>query len=632
MGKNSNTKIIGIGVIVIIVSVALGGYLGIIPTEFSTNPSTASSLTPLSISDAVPIDCDIRNKIEIQDKDGTRRIVGQGVDGFIPNSLVDTKTRAEIDEIHIQLTLECSGSIMRQGSATVSGTNFASLCSYFSSSQKECLGSTDGSTYTNKLPLISKVWTYHDGEQAFSIPSQSISNRQEVVIQQMTLTTDDVLRLYGDPPPSKSLNSVMHPIINFILANGQRVSVNQHAQEDRTTSSWSGWTNVEPPVDTDNDGIPDDGDLCPTEPSNEPDGCPIRDSDGDGIIDSEDECANTPNNESVFTTAPKKGCSSSQIDADGDGIFDNIDVCPTMQENFNGFEDADGCPDTLPTPIDSDGDGILDELDNCPNTHISADIDSFGCPIDQVCPDDPSITPVDVNGDGFIDNCSQDDDFGFGDSDDDGVIDRDDICPDTITGVSVDSDGCQILHGDPPPCPQGVQPNPDGTCPDDIFDGLTDSDGDGVNDAEDICPNTLPNTSVDSTGCVLPIIGDLLGDDFDGDGVIDRDDDCPVQKGDVENFGCPTGSVIDSIIDIFDGDDDVTTVTIIDCIQGFTPNPDGSLTCVRIPTSPTSTPTQIQSDDNIIEGFSDFTVLVVVGIIAVFVIGGIAVGTGKAKL
>jgi OOP family OmpA-OmpF porin len=45
-----------------------------------------------------------------------------------------------------------------------------------------------------------------------------------------------------------------------------------------------------------------------------------------------------------------------------------------------------------------------------------------------------------------------------------------------------------------------------------------DSDGDGVADGEDQCPNTPSGADVDNRGCPL---------DSDGDGVADHDDDCP---------------------------------------------------------------------------------------------------------
>ena len=35
-------------------------------------------------------------------------------------------------------------------------------------------------------------------------------------------------------------------------------------------------------------------------------------------------------------------------DADGDGLIDRVDDCPNEPENFNGFQDADGCPDIKP--------------------------------------------------------------------------------------------------------------------------------------------------------------------------------------------------------------------------------------------------------------------------------------------
>lgn len=47
----------------------------------------------------------------------------------------------------------------------------------------------------------------------------------------------------------------------------------------------------------------------------------------------------------------------------------------------------------------------------------------------------------------------------------------------------------------------------------------TDTDGDGVNDADDDCPGTPSGAQVDALGCTLP--------DTDGDGVYDIDDDCP---------------------------------------------------------------------------------------------------------
>lgn len=48
-------------------------------------------------------------------------------------------------------------------------------------------------------------------------------------------------------------------------------------------------------------------------------------------------------------------------DPDGDGIAGDADQCPNEAEDFDGFQDEDGCPEP-----DNDGDGILDADDVCP--------------------------------------------------------------------------------------------------------------------------------------------------------------------------------------------------------------------------------------------------------------------------
>lgn len=68
-----------------------------------------------------------------------------------------------------------------------------------------------------------------------------------------------------------------------------------------------------------------------------------------------------------------------------------------------------------------------------------------------------------------------------------------------------------------------------------------DSDGDGVADHLDKCPNTPAGAKVDGSGCEL---------DTDGDGVPDWKDDCPLEKGLPELNGCPasdTNTVAENI-------------------------------------------------------------------------------------
>jgi len=118
------------------------------------------------------------------------------------------------------------------------------------------------------------------------------------------------------------------------------------------------------------------------------------------------------------------------------------------------------------------------------------------------------------------------------DSDGDGVADGSDNCPNTPAGAKVDAWGCELdSDGD------GVKDSMDecpGT-PSGVAVGANgcpnDSDGDGVTDDKDQCPNTPAGEPVDANGCEL---------DDDGDGVVNRLDECPgTAKGvQVDIKGC----------------------------------------------------------------------------------------------
>jgi OOP family OmpA-OmpF porin len=68
-------------------------------------------------------------------------------------------------------------------------------------------------------------------------------------------------------------------------------------------------------------------------------------------------------------------------DGDGDGIPDDVDDCPSKPEDFDGHDDADGCPEAE-EDVDSDGDGILGSLDKCPTEkeNVNGYQDEDGCP------------------------------------------------------------------------------------------------------------------------------------------------------------------------------------------------------------------------------------------------------------
>jgi len=61
-------------------------------------------------------------------------------------------------------------------------------------------------------------------------------------------------------------------------------------------------------------------------------------------------------------------------DSDHDGIINGKDRCPDQAEDYDGFEDDDGCPEA-----DNDHDGVLDDDDECPDQAGPRNND--GCPL-----------------------------------------------------------------------------------------------------------------------------------------------------------------------------------------------------------------------------------------------------------
>jgi hypothetical protein len=129
-------------------------------------------------------------------------------------------------------------------------------------------------------------------------------------------------------------------------------------------------------------------------------------------------------------------------DSDKDGLANDVDKCPTKAEDFDGFQDDDGCPE-----LDNDKDMILDSDDKCPNE--AEDQDGFE----------------------DVDGCPEKD------NDKDGVVDGYDSCPNDAEDLDKfkDTDGC---------------PDPD-------------NDKDGFKDKEDKCPNEPEtiNGNADDDGC-----------------------------------------------------------------------------------------------------------------------------------
>lgn len=184
-----------------------------------------------------------------------------------------------------------------------------------------------------------------------------------------------------------------------------------------------------PGVDSDGDGVPDEGDNCPMAPNpdqadgdmdGQGDACD-GDTDGDGVPPESDNCPDVANADQFDAdrdgqgdacdddpdgdgvddaTEAMRGTNPRLADTDGDGHADGMDTCPTVADRIAQDKDGDGAGDACDP--DDDGDNIPDWRDNCPGT---------------ANPDQ-----ADANADGTGDACA--DDF-----DGDGVANGSDSCP-----------------------------------------------------------------------------------------------------------------------------------------------------------------------------------------------------------
>jgi outer membrane protein OmpA-like peptidoglycan-associated protein len=112
--------------------------------------------------------------------------------------------------------------------------------------------------------------------------------------------------------------------------------------------------------------------------------------------------------------------------------------------------------------------------------------------------------------------------FGGKDTDGDGIYDREDACPE-VAGLK-QFKGCPDTDGDGIVDASDACPEVAGT---EAMNGCPDTDGDGVADKDDACPEVAGLKAF--KGCP----------DTDGDGTTDKADKCPTVKGPKENAGCP---------------------------------------------------------------------------------------------
>ena len=303
--------------------------------------------------------------------------------------------------------------------------------------------------------------------------------------------------------------------------------------------------------DSDGDGVNDDDDAFPWDPTE------TTDTDGDGwgdnsdvFPDDPDEWADTDGDgtgDNADTDFDGDGIDDDAEDSDGDGVYDDEDAFPddaneTTDTDGDGVGDnADDFPDDANETTDTDGDGIGDnsdddadgdgqpnDLDDFPlNGQESSDADGDGVGDNEdVFPDDPAEW-ADFDSDEIGDNADLDDDNdGTPDTSDDFPLDANETTDTDDDGLG---DNADAFPNDPyerfDSDGDGVGDNAD-DFPSDSSE-WSDSDNDGTGDNADVFPND-PNEIVDSDGDGVGDGGDAFPydstetKDSDGDGVGDN--------------------------------------------------------------------------------------------------------------
>lgn len=224
----------------------------------------------------------------------------------------------------------------------------------------------------------------------------------------------------------------------------------------------------------------------------------FKDKDRDGVSDQNDKCPTTPKGVIV----DMDGC---PVDSDSDGIPDYVDDCPDKY----GLKEANGCPDR-------DEDGIADKKDKCP--------DEYGPKSNQGCPFEPKKVDGDTK---------------------DTPIQQGSGMP--ASGVNIffvypgngNGQGMPQIYS----MAQGQNVMP------------FDSDGDGISDNIDQCPNQAgtvenygcPTSDIDTTNHLnshnkqqsSAFMQPGCPSDRDCDGISDNYDNCPDSPGSIRNKGCP---------------------------------------------------------------------------------------------
>jgi hypothetical protein len=314
--------------------------------------------------------------------------------------------------------------------------------------------------------------------------------------------------------------------------------------------------------DDDNDGIGDEDDMCPTgnlnwnafdssNPDNDYDGCRDSDEDDDDddddFADALDACPLSRRGAIVDET----GCETSFPDDDDDGVSNDYDDCENTE---NGTQvDWNGCEPWQ----DQDNDGVRDSEDDCPNTTEGDQVDANGCtstnPNNDGSPEIfahlTQMSDNDLDVDYSVANLSSSESYSVEWSlttvdnecgNPDGIIELPDddfgnnLQPSTFN-ISSTNEGerqsengyrlvmlTESMHPFDEYCLQ-VHLRLDGLLISNSTSFIQttdqrDTDGDGVSNSEDDCPDTLSDVEVDVNGCFIDSSEeDFLKDDWYSD-------------------------------------------------------------------------------------------------------------------
>jgi OOP family OmpA-OmpF porin len=178
------------------------------------------------------------------------------------------------------------------------------------------------------------------------------------------------------------------------------------------------------------------------------------------------------------------GALPTATDRDGDGYDDDLDKCPDEAEDFDGFEDEEGCVDK-----DNDGDGVLDASEWDADRRIWINVDTKA---GLDCRNEVEDADGFEDEDGCVDK----------DNDNDGILDAKDFDEASRTWSNLDQKDGKDCRGEPEDFDKFE--DTDG-CPE------LDNDQDTIADTSDSCP----------------------GDDTD---VVNSKED---MDGDADTDGCP---------------------------------------------------------------------------------------------